>query len=110
MYNQYEKKFNFMKKADPKTKDLFEAILKLENVDECRKFFTDLCTPAELEALSDRWKVAGLLTEGIPYRGIYEKTGVSTATVTRVARSLEYGQGYRMLLNKTNKGAKNGNE
>ncbi len=92
-----------MKKLDSKEKELFEAILKIENADECEKFFIDLCTPSELQAMSDRWKVAQLLTEGIPYRTIYEKTGVSTATVTRVSRSLEYGEGYRALLQKTKK-------
>lgn len=99
-----------MKKIDPKETELFEVILKLEKLEECQKFFTDLCTPAEIQAMSDRWKVAQLLIEGIPYRTIYEKTGVSTATVTRVARCLEYGEGYRVLLQKTKKKAKYGNE
>jgi TrpR-related protein YerC/YecD len=94
-----------MTKINPKEKALFEAILKLKNSEECQKFFTDLCTPAEIESLSDRWQVAQLLAEDLPYRTIYEKTGVSTATVTRVARSLEYGQGYRLILSKTAKKA-----
>lgn len=89
-----------MKKPELKEKELFEAILKLENLEECQKFFTDLCTPAEIQAMSDRWNVAQLLTQNIPYRTIYERTGVSTATVTRVARSLEYGEGYRGVLQK----------
>lgn len=86
-----------------KEKDLFEAILKLNGLDESRKFFADLCTPSELQSLADRWRVAQLLSQEIPYRVIYEKTGVSTATVTRVARSLEYGEGYQLLLKKTKK-------
>jgi TrpR-related protein YerC/YecD len=64
-----------------------------------RAFLEDLCTPAEILAMADRWRVAQLLDEGLPYRQIYEKTGVSTATVTRVARSLALGAGgYRAAL------------
>ena len=97
-----------MKDGSAKEKELYQAILKLENADECQKFFSDLCTPAEIQAFSDRWCVAQLLSEGMPYRTIYEKTGVSTATVTRIARCLEYGEGYRKLLERTpRKKAKN---
>jgi TrpR-related protein YerC/YecD len=88
-------------------KHLFEAILKLKDMEECRLFFADLCTFAELEALSDRWTVAQLLDEEMPYRAISEKTGICTATVTRVARSLEYGEGYQMLLKKMKRRTKN---
>lgn len=95
-----------MKKPEAKERVLYEALLKLESVEECQKLFADLCTPSEIESMSDRWLVAQLLTEGIPYRSIYEKTGVSTATVTRVARSLEYGEGYRLLLQRTKKEGK----
>jgi TrpR-related protein YerC/YecD len=81
---------------------LFAAVLSLKNAAECESFFADLCTPAELEALSGRWTVARLLDKGIPYREISEKTGISTATVTRVARCLTYGNdgGYRRLLDR----------
>ena len=79
-------------------KELFRAVLSLESVEECERFFDDLCTPAELEAMADRWRVARLLDKGLPYREIYEKTGVSTATVTRVSRALSGGQGYRTAL------------
>lgn len=95
---------------DPKQKQLFEAFLKVETIEECQNFFSDLCTPNEIQTLSDRWKVAQLLTQEIPYRVIYEKTGVSTATVTRVARSLEEGLGYRTQLNKMKKKGKNERE
>jgi TrpR-related protein YerC/YecD len=62
-------------------------------------FFEDICTPAEIEALVDRWQVAGLLYRGMPYRAISEKTGVSVATVTRVARFLFNGNsGYKIIL------------
>lgn len=80
---------------------LFGAVLSLQTEDDCDAFFTDLCTPAELRDMSDRWKAAGLLEKGMPYREIYEKTGVSTATVTRVARSLFFGRGgYRKALDR----------
>jgi TrpR-related protein YerC/YecD len=82
---------------------LFAAILSLKSDAECGSFFADLCTPAELDALSGRWKVARLLDQGIPYREISVKTGISTATVTRVARCLTYGSdgGYRRLLSRS---------
>jgi TrpR-related protein YerC/YecD len=99
-----------MKKIAPKENELFEAMLKLESLQECQKFFSDLCTPSEIQSMSDRWKVVQLLSDGIPYRDIYKKTGVSTATVTRVARSLEYGEGYRLLLQRTKKKGKDGND
>lgn len=80
-------------------KALFEAVLKLENVEECRKFFYDLCTPSEVEEFSDRWKVACLLVKEKPYRQISEETGVSTTTVGRVARFLHHGHhGYKTVL------------
>jgi TrpR-related protein YerC/YecD len=84
--------------------ELFEAVLLLKNKDECLSFFEDLCTPGELRALADRWLVARMLREEIPYRTIYEKTGVSTATVTRVARALAHGaNGYNIILDRTRK-------
>ena len=88
-------------KSFPGAESLFEAVLQLKNTDECARFFTDLCTPNELAALPDRWKVARLLEEGIAYRKIQELTGVSTATITRVARSLLHGEsGYRLVLDR----------
>ena len=80
-------------------KALFEAVLSLKDPQDCAGFFSDLCTPAELSDMTDRWKAARLLAKGLPYRDIYEKTGVSTATVTRVARALNHGAGgYRKAL------------
>lgn len=79
--------------------DLYHAILSLENEAECRNFFHDLCTPAELEAFIDRWSVVGHLEEGLPYRKIHELTGVSVTTIGRVARFLSSGNGgYRKAL------------
>ena len=72
---------------------LFQAILTLRTVEECRDFFKDLCTPAELQALADRWTVVGLLQAGMPYREISKQTGVSVTTIGRVARYLEAGNG-----------------
>ena len=77
------------------------AILALDSEDEAACFFADLCTPAELEALTDRWKVVQLVDSNVPYRRIHEMTGVSTATITRVARALVYGEnGYRTVLDR----------
>ena len=72
---------------------LFRAVISLQTIDECRNFFRDLCTPAELQALVDRWHVVELLEEGLPYRQIHDVTGVSVTTVGRVARFLADGFG-----------------
>jgi len=72
---------------------LFGAIMTLRSIDECRAFFRDLCTPAELQALADRWSVVGLLQQGVPYREIHKQTGVSVTTIGRVARYLTNGSG-----------------
>ena len=72
---------------------LLQAILALRTVEECRDFFRDLCTPAELQALADRWSVVGLLEDGLPYREISRQTGVSVTTIGRVARYLAGGNG-----------------
>ena len=64
---------------------------------EVEAFLRDLCTPAELEAMADRWKVVPLLQQGVPYREIHERTGVSVTTTGRVARTLEHGhRGYAL--------------
>lgn len=73
--------------------NFFEAVLKLKDVDECRKFFADVCTIKEIEALSQRVEVAKLLTEGKNYQEIIKQTGASTATISRVNRCLNYGTG-----------------
>ncbi len=73
---------------------LFRAILTLRNVEECRAFFHDLCTPAELQALKDRWAVAELLEQGrLSYRQVHEQSGVSITTIGRVARYIGAGEG-----------------
>ena len=78
---------------------LYRAILSLRNEAECEQFFADLCTPAELEALVDRWVVVKYLQDGLPYRKIHEITGVSVTTIGRVARFLIAGNGgYKTAL------------
>jgi TrpR-related protein YerC/YecD len=69
-------------------RSLCAAIANLDTVEECRAFLRDLCTPAELQALADRWAVVGLLQDGLPYREIHKLTGVSVTTIGRVARYL----------------------
>jgi TrpR-related protein YerC/YecD len=79
--------------------ELYNAVLQLKDVDECRAFFQDLCTPAELQAMKDRWAVAELLADGLTYRQIRDRTGVSVTTVGRVARCLaEAPAGYSAVL------------
>ena len=78
---------------------LYEAILTLKDLDECRKFFSDLCTVAELRAMEQRFEVAMLLSEGMIYNDILERTGASSATISRVNRCLHYGaDGYRTVI------------
>ena len=72
---------------------LCQALLTLRTVDECRNFLRDLCTPAELQALADRWTVVGLLQAGRPYREIAKQTCVSVTSIGRVARYLGAGNG-----------------
>ena len=81
---------------------LFKAIISLKGSDECRSFFKDLCTPAELQALVDRWQVVEYLEQGLPYRKIHDLTGVSVTTIGRVARFLADGfGGYRTAISRT---------
>ncbi len=73
--------------------ELFEVLARLGSAAEVGAFLTDLCTPAELEAMVDRWRVVPLLKQGKPYRQIHDLTGVSVTTIGRVARFLETGNG-----------------
>ena len=77
---------------------LMEAISMLNDQKEALAFFTDLCTPAELESMADRWLVVPLLKKGLPYRTIHDETGVSVTTITRVARCLTMGSGGYLLM------------
>lgn len=81
--------------------ELFKAVLKLETVEECYKFFEDVCTVNELLSLSQRFEVAKMLTQNKTYLEIAERTGASTATISRVNRSLNYGNdGYQMVFDR----------
>lgn len=81
--------------------ELYEAVLTLETIEDCRDFFTDLCTVNEILAMEQRFKVAKLLDHGMIYSDIVEETGASSATISRVSRSLNYGEdGYRRVLDK----------
>ncbi|MBD5472770.1 MAG: TrpR YerC/YecD [Lachnospiraceae bacterium] len=83
---------------------LFEAILCLKNKEECYSFFEDLCTVNELLSLSQRYEVASMLRDRKTYLEIAEKTGASTATISRVNRSLNYGNdGYDMIFERLEK-------
>ena len=80
---------------------LFRAILELKSVDECYEFFEDLCTIQEMKAISARLEVARMLKAGDIYEDIVRKTGASTATISRVNRSLSYGNdGYEMVFSR----------
>lgn len=84
------------------TDDLFEAILTLETVEECYSFFEDACTIKEIIEIAQRLRVAKLLKEGISYNIISAQTGVSTATISRVSKCLEYGAGgYELVIGRT---------
>ena len=87
--------------ASTETRDLLETVLALRNRDEAERFFRDLCTIAELEAMAHRWQVARLVDEGLPYHEVSRRTGASTTTVTRVAHWLRHGEeGYRLALDR----------
>ncbi len=89
---------NRNKHSDPDS-ELYRAILRLKTLEECYDFFTDLCTAGELKAMEQRFEVAKLLNEGLIYNDILEKTGASSATISRVNRSLNYGtDAYRTIF------------
>ncbi|MEG1943236.1 MAG: YerC/YecD family TrpR-related protein [Angelakisella sp.] len=92
------------KLKDSNVRYLYRAILALENVEECDKFFDDLCTVPELKALSQRLQVAKMLSEHRVYSEIVQETGASTATISRVNRSLNYGSdGYTAIFERLDK-------
>ena len=83
------------------TSHLFDAILKLENIDDCYRFFEDLCTVSEIKSTAQRIVVAKMLSDKRIYTEIVNKTGASTATISRVNRSLAYGcDAYRMVFDR----------
>ncbi len=83
------------------TDQLFKAILRLDNIDECYQFFEDVATINEIKELSQRLEVARMLDEGFIYEDIVQKTGASSATISRVKKCLNYGaDGYQLILKK----------
>lgn len=92
-----------MNKTDknPRNDDMYKAIVTLKTVDECKKFFEDLCSITELRAMEQRFDVAVLLEKGWIYNDILEATGASSATISRVNRSLRYGSdGYSIVFSR----------
>nr|WP_082238922.1 YerC/YecD family TrpR-related protein [Holtiella tumoricola] len=86
------------------TDGLFEAILKLENIEECYAFFEDICTINEIKSLAQRLEVAKMLEAKRTYTEIQQITGASTATISRVNRCLSYGSdGYKLILERIKK-------
>ncbi len=86
---------------DKQTDELFEAILKLETIDDCYRFFEDICTIKEIQSISQRLQVAKLLRQEKTYNEIEEQTGASTATISRINRALNYGaEGYNIILDR----------
>ena len=89
----------------PSADRLFEAILSLKDTDECYNFFEDLCTITELRDMCQRLDPACLIDEGVSYQKISEQIGVSTATISRVSRCLNYGAGgYRSVIDRMKEG------
>ena len=85
----------------PRNEKMYEAILSLQNVDECMRFFDDLCTVTELMAMEQRFQVAMCLNQGMIYNDILAETGASRATISRVNRSLQYGKdGYAIVFDR----------
>ena len=93
------------KMQSAETDRLFDAILSLEDREACYRFFDDLCTFSEITAMTQRLQVARMLNEGKTFSQISAKTGVSSATITRVNKCLSYGSGgYRLVLGAEKKG------
>lgn len=85
----------------PRNVDMYKAILQLKTEEEAMKFFDDLCTVTELQAMEQRYQVAVLLKQGMIYSEILEETGASSATISRVNRSLQYGaDGYAIVFDR----------
>ncbi len=89
------------KAQSEKTDELYKAILSLDSLEECYRFFDDLCTIGEIHSFTQRLEVAMMLSDGVTFSVIAEKTGASTATISRVNRCLQYGaDGYTEMIKK----------
>lgn len=85
--------------SDKKSKALYKAVLSLKNPSECKRFFRDLLTKAEIKEFANRWKVAKMLNGKIPYEEIEKETGMSSTTIARIQKWLTEGKGgYRLML------------
>ena len=82
---------------------LFNCILKLESLEECYEFFEDVCTYVEINAMALRLNAATLLNKGLTYEQIMSQTEISSATLSRVSKSIKYGEGYQKLFKKLEK-------
>ncbi len=87
---------------DEMINELYELIISLENIDDCRDLFGDMCTNKEIEQMAQRIRAAKLLSEGKTYNQVIEETDISSATLSRVSRCVQYGNGYARLLKKSN--------
>ena len=89
--------------TDSKTNNLFKAILALKSENECKKFLRDLLTEAEIKEFANRWKVAQMLDNKIPYQEIEKETGMSSTTIARISKWLTNGMGgYKLMVNRLN--------
>lgn len=92
------------RKKREKNESLYRAVLELQTIEEAKNFFDDLCTVKELEAMEQRYQVAEHLRNGLNYNEILERTGSSSATISRVNRSLQYGTGaYEIIMSRLEK-------
>jgi TrpR-related protein YerC/YecD len=92
--------------ASAEIEELLRTVLRLKSLEEAERFFRDLCTLSELEAMAHRWQVAKLVDEGLPYHEVSRRTGASTTTVTRVAHWLRHGEGgYRLAIDRGRRAA-----
>ena len=89
-----------MERKDEKIEQLFRLILELDNIEDCRALFDDLCTRKELEKMAERIYAAKLLLEGNTYNQVIAQADISSATLSRVSRCVQYGKGYSKLIGK----------
>lgn len=95
-----------MKAFKPSNEKLFEALTHIDSVDEARDFLDDVCTIKEIEEMSQRLEAAKLLLKGMTYDEVIKKTGISSATLSRVSRCIRYGNGgYKKIIDKIEKKA-----
>lgn len=87
-----------MEHINEKMETLFQLILQLDNIEDCRALFDDLCTRKELEKMAERIYAAKLLLQGNTYNQVIAQADISSATLSRVSRCVQYGKGYRKLL------------